>query len=119
MRVIAAGQRVGILFGPERTGLTNDDLVHADTALDPAQPAILVDERGAGGAAGRLRVAGGGRGHGRGTHVRSRRAAGDQGRAQNLFAHLERVLDESGFLRNKAMRPAMVHNLRACCSAPA
>ena len=38
---------------------------------------------------------------------------------QNLFAHLEQVLDESGFLRNKAMRPAMVHNLRACCSAPA
>jgi tRNA/rRNA methyltransferase len=31
----------------------------------------------------------------------------------NLFAHLERALDESGFLRNKAMRPAMVHNLRA------
>jgi tRNA/rRNA methyltransferase len=31
----------------------------------------------------------------------------------NLFAHLERALDESGFLRNKAMRPAMVNNLRA------
>jgi tRNA/rRNA methyltransferase len=32
---------------------------------------------------------------------------------QNLFEHLERALDQSGFLRNKAMRPAMVHNLRA------
>ena len=32
---------------------------------------------------------------------------------QNLFAHLERALDQSGFLRNKAMRPAMVNNLRA------
>ena len=32
---------------------------------------------------------------------------------QNLFAHLERALDQSGFLRHKAMRPAMVNNLRA------
>ena len=31
----------------------------------------------------------------------------------NLFDHLERALDQSGFLRNKAMRPAMVHNMRA------
>ena len=27
------GQRVGILFGPERTGLTNDELVYADAVL--------------------------------------------------------------------------------------
>src|SRR5688572_23857151 len=32
-RWVAAGDRVGILFGPERTGLENDDIVHADTAL--------------------------------------------------------------------------------------
>src|SRR5690242_11782639 len=30
---IGQGDRVGILFGPERTGLENDDMVHADTAL--------------------------------------------------------------------------------------
>ena len=36
---IAAGERVGILFGPERTGLENDDMVHADTALSiPLNP---------------------------------------------------------------------------------
>src|SRR5262245_3178506 len=36
---IAAGQRVGILFGPERAGLTNEDLVHADTAVSiPLNP---------------------------------------------------------------------------------
>src|SRR3954469_14375888 len=29
----AQGDKVGILFGPERTGLTNDDMVQADTAL--------------------------------------------------------------------------------------
>ena len=32
---------------------------------------------------------------------------------QNLFAHLERALDQSGFLRHEAMRPSMVNNLRA------
>src|SRR5438128_1565481 len=36
---IAGGERVGILFGPERTGLENDDMVHADTALSiPLNP---------------------------------------------------------------------------------
>ena len=32
---------------------------------------------------------------------------------QNLFDHLERALDQSGFLRNKDMRPSTVLNLRA------
>ena len=36
---IGQGETVGILFGPERTGLTNDDMVHADTALSiPLNP---------------------------------------------------------------------------------
>jgi tRNA/rRNA methyltransferase len=30
---IAAGQGVGMLFGPERTGLTNDELIYADAVL--------------------------------------------------------------------------------------
>src|ERR671910_96217 len=35
----AEGDKVGILFGPERTGLTNDDMVQADTALSiPLNP---------------------------------------------------------------------------------
>src|SRR5262249_20250401 len=32
-RWIGRDERVGILFGPERTGLHNDDMVHADTVL--------------------------------------------------------------------------------------
>src|SRR5258708_1430840 len=32
---------------------------------------------------------------------------------QGLFDHLERALDQSGFLRHKDMRPSMVLNLRA------
>jgi tRNA/rRNA methyltransferase len=30
---LARGERVGVLFGPERTGLSNDDLIYADAVL--------------------------------------------------------------------------------------
>ena len=40
-RRIGAGQRVGILFGPERTGLGNDDVSLADAVLTfPVDPAF-------------------------------------------------------------------------------
>ena len=110
----AGGEKVGVLFGPERTGLTNDDMVHADTALSiPLNPqfsslniaqAVLVvayEWATAGEDAPAERMA---------DHA-TRPATKDE--MQNLFAHLERALDQSGFLRNKAMRPAMVNNLRA------
>jgi tRNA/rRNA methyltransferase len=36
---LAAGERVGILFGPERTGLSNDDLIYADAVVSvPVNP---------------------------------------------------------------------------------
>src|SRR5690349_11986638 len=38
-QVIASGGRAGILFGPERTGLTNEDLALADaTLMVPVNP---------------------------------------------------------------------------------
>jgi tRNA/rRNA methyltransferase len=111
---IGEGEKVGILFGPERTGLTNDDMVHADTALsiplnpqfsslNIAQAVLLVAYEWA--------VAGEGTPSERMSDHATRPATKDE--ILNLFAHLERTLDQSGFLRNKAMRPAMVHNLRA------
>jgi tRNA/rRNA methyltransferase len=111
---IGEGEKVGILFGPERTGLTNDDMVHADTALsiplnpqfsslNIAQAVLLVAYEWA--------VAGEGTPEERMSEHATRPATKDE--LINLFAHLERALDQSGFLRNKAMRPAMVHNLRA------
>jgi tRNA/rRNA methyltransferase len=113
-RWTAEGDKVGILFGPERTGLTNDDMVQADTALsiplnpqfsslNIAQAVLLVSYEWAmaeeEGPAERM------------SDHSTRPATKDE--LQNLFAHLERALDQSGFLRNKAMRPAMVNNLRA------
>jgi tRNA/rRNA methyltransferase len=36
---VAAGERVGILFGPERTGLANDELIYADAVVSvPVNP---------------------------------------------------------------------------------
>jgi tRNA/rRNA methyltransferase len=110
----ADGDKVGILFGPERTGLTNDDMVQADTALsiplnpqfsslNIAQAVLLVSYEWA--------MAQEDAPVERMSDHSTRPATKDE--LQNLFAHLERALDQSGFLRNKAMRPAMVNNLRA------
>ena len=111
---IGQGERVGILFGPERTGLENDDMVHADTALsiplnpqfsslNIAQAVLLVAYEWA--AAGEETPAE------RMSDHATRPANKEE--LQNLFDHLERALDQSGFLRNKDMRPSMVLNLRA------
>ena len=112
--LIGQGERVGILFGPERTGLENDDMVHADTALsiplnpqfsslNIAQAVLLVAYEWA--AAGEETPAE------RMSDHATRPASKEE--LQNLFDHLERALDQSGFLRNKDMRPSMVLNLRA------
>jgi tRNA/rRNA methyltransferase len=111
---IARGRKVGILFGPERTGLSNDDMVHADTALtiplnpqfsslNVAQAVLIVAYEWAAANDATLaeRLA---------DHA-TRRASKEE--LQNLFDHLERALDQSGFLRHEAMRPSMVLNLRA------
>jgi tRNA/rRNA methyltransferase len=111
---IAAGERVGILFGPERTGLENDDIVQADTALsiplnpqfsslNVAQAVLLVSYEW---------IASADETPVERMSKHATRPA-DKDELQSLFAHLERALDQSGFLRHQAMRPAMVNNLRA------
>lgn len=111
---ITAGERVGVLFGPERTGLENDDMVHADTALsiplnpqfsslNVAQAVLLVSYEW---------IASADETSAERMSAHATRPA-DKDELQNLFAHLERALDQSGFLRHQAMRPAMVNNLRA------
>ncbi len=110
----ARGGKVGILFGPERTGLETDDIVHADTALsiplnpqfsslNVAQAVLLVAYEWA--------AAGDDTPAERMSDHATRPATKDE--LRNLFDHLERALDQSGFLRHKKMRPSMVLNLRA------
>jgi tRNA/rRNA methyltransferase len=110
---LAAGTPVGLLFGPERSGLVNDDLALADTLLVvPLNPAfaslnlamavLLVgyewfqaaDE----------------------TPPRRLETGGQppaaKGELVNFFERLEAALDETGFLHPPEKRPAMRRNLR-------
>jgi tRNA/rRNA methyltransferase len=110
----AAGERCGVLFGPERTGLQNDDLVHADTvltiplnphftSLNIAQTVLLVAYEWS-------------QRHDAGqeeTLVTNHARPATKAELANLFEHLERELDESGFLRVPEKRPDMVRNIRA------
>ena len=111
--VCSRALRVGILFGPERAGLDNDDMACADalvryplnpqfmslnlaqavmvmayewwTADDPTPPRELMTNE-------------------------SRVAVKDK--LENFLAHLVSQLDASGFLRNQPKRPGMVRNIR-------
>jgi tRNA/rRNA methyltransferase len=113
-RWTAAGERCGVMFGAERTGLENDDLVHADTvlsipvnphfaSLNLAQAVLLVAyEWSQADAAGQDEIL-----------VTNTSRPATKAELNNLFAHLERELDESGFLRVPEKRPDMVRNIRA------
>ena len=111
---LAAGETCGVLFGPERTGLLNDDVALADTvltvplnpgfsSLNLAQAVLIVSYEwftsGAAAPSERLRRGG------------SRPAA--KAELLNFFEHLEEELVRNGFLRNRESRPSMVRNLRS------
>jgi tRNA/rRNA methyltransferase len=110
---LAAGEPCGVLFGPERTGLLNDEIALADTvlsvplnpgfsSLNLAQAVLIVGYEWFTALASpppeRLHLG------------RSRPANKEQLLA--FFEHLEEALDESGFLRTADKRPSMVRNLR-------
>ncbi|MBF0391689.1 MAG: RNA methyltransferase [Alphaproteobacteria bacterium] len=112
---VAAGMGVGVLFGPERTGLENDDVVLADTVLNVplnpdycslnlAQAVLLIGYEW-------FQA-------GQGEPKAFDMSKGGWGRPAtkeellNLFTHLERELDACGFLRHQEKRPSMVRNIR-------
>jgi tRNA/rRNA methyltransferase len=111
---IAAGETCGVLFGPERTGLVNDDVALADTvltvplnpafsSLNLAQAVLIVGYEwftAAASTAPEILRSGG-----------SRPATKEE--LLNFFAHLEEALTISGFLRDPDKRPRMVRNLRS------
>jgi tRNA/rRNA methyltransferase len=107
------GQKCGVLFGAERMGLENDDVVLADTVIEaPLNPAYkslnlaqavlliswswfrLADETP------ELRLELGG----------TRPATKEE--LLNFFTRMEAALIESGFLYPEAKRPAMIRNIR-------
>lgn len=108
-----AGERVGILFGPERTGLLNDDIPLADAvvtipvnpdfaSLNLAQAVLLLGyswwRAGREVAARRLET---------GSSPPATKAELD-----NLFLRLEEALEEGGFYTTEEQRPSMVRNMR-------
>lgn len=54
---VAAGERIAIIYGPERAGLENDDVARANAIITvPVNPDFPSLNLGAGGAAERLRM---------------------------------------------------------------
>ena len=111
---VAAGEPCGVLFGPERTGLLNDDLTLADTvltvplnpgfsSLNLAQAVLIVGYEWFTAAAEAPPET---------LHTGLSRPA-TKAELSNFFAHLEEELVKNGFLRNRESRPSMVRNLRS------
>jgi tRNA/rRNA methyltransferase len=112
---IASGNKIGVLFGPERTGLDNEDLVLSNasinvplnpeyTSLNLAQAVLLIGYEWF-------------QANSQMPMPMQDFRSGDtdvatKGEMQDLFAHLEQELDNKGFLRVKHKRPVMVRNIR-------
>jgi tRNA/rRNA methyltransferase len=110
---LAAGERVGILFGPERTGLANDDLIYADAvvsvpvnpdfvSLNLAQAVLLLAYewfRAGGGVSERREAAPAG-------------APATKGELDQLLEHLIAELDAVNFFRSADRRESMSRALR-------
>lgn len=110
---IGKGERVGVLFGPERAGLESDDVSLADAIiyvpLNPAfaslnlgQAVLLIGyewwQAGSEFPAAQTPL---------GKSARANRA-----QLAGLFEHLEAELVACGFLRNEEKRPSVMRNIR-------
>jgi len=112
-RVFAEEGRAGLLFGPERTGLENDDIALADAlmmvpvnpafaSLNLAQCVLLMsyEWHKAGDATPGARI----------EYQQTRPAKKEE--LLGFFEHLEGELDRFGFLKPPEKRPSMIRNLR-------
>lgn len=114
LRQIAVRElRAGLLFGPERAGLDNDDMAAADALVRfPLNPAFMSLNL----AQAVMVMAYEWWTAGDGTPPRAlmtnETQVATKGRLDNFLAHLVDQLDACGFLRNLPKRPGMVRNLR-------
>jgi TrmH family RNA methyltransferase len=111
--ICTRGLRAGLLFGPERAGLDNDDMAAADALVRyPLNPAFMslnlaqavmvmayewwtADDETPPRAL-----------------MTNETQVATKGRLDNFLAHLVDQLDACGFLRNVPKRPGMVRNIR-------
>jgi tRNA/rRNA methyltransferase len=109
---IAAGEKHGVLFGPERTGLANEEMALADkiitfpvnpaySSLNLAQAVLLV------GYEWRKALDGGAP-----FAAPDRSPPAPREMTLSFFAYLESELERAGFFRPLAKRPVMQQNLR-------
>jgi tRNA/rRNA methyltransferase len=107
------GLQAGLLFGPERAGLDNDEIAAADALVRyPLNPAfmslnlaqavmVMTYEWWTAGDDTPTRIL-----------MTNETQVADKGKLDNFLAHLVDELDACGFLRNLPKRPGMVRNLR-------
>ncbi|MFZ0730597.1 MAG: RNA methyltransferase [Methylovirgula sp.] len=109
---IGAGEKHGVLFGPERTGLANEELAIADqiitfpvnpayASLNLAQAVLLVGYEWRKALDGRAPFA-----------PPERSPPAPREMILSFFAYLEGELERAGFFRPLAKRPVMQQNLR-------
>ena len=113
MRTAPAASRVGVLFGPERSGLTSDDVALADAVISvPLNPAFTsLNLAQAVFVVGYEWILGEMETPAREVPMGATRPATKQ-ELLGFFARLEAALDASGFLLPVEKRPIMVRNLR-------
>jgi tRNA/rRNA methyltransferase len=111
--ISARGLRSGLLFGPERAGLDNDDMAAADALVRyPLNPAfmslnlaqavmVMAYEWWTAGDDTPVR-----------TLMTNETTVATKGKLDGFLAHLVDELDACGFLRNQPKRPGMVRNIR-------
>jgi tRNA/rRNA methyltransferase len=105
--------RAGILFGPERAGLDNDDMAQADALvrypLNPAFMSLNLSQAVMVLAYEWWTAAELAPSH---TLMTNETRIATKGELENFLGHLITELDECGFLRNLPKRPGMVRNIR-------
>ncbi len=122
---IAEGQKIGLLFGGEKSGLTNDELSYANTIITaPVNPGfaslnlaqavcIVVYEFYSGISNGELgRVTDSDMGRTEGLSVDGTRAA-NKHEYMHFIGFLERVLEEKGFFYPDEKKNMMLNNIKS------
>jgi tRNA/rRNA methyltransferase len=107
------GLRTGLLFGPERAGLDNDDMAQADALVRfPLNPAFMSLNLAQAVMVMAYEWWTADDGTPPRTLMTNESKAATKGLLENFLTHLVDQLDACGFLRNQPKRPGMVRNLQ-------
>ncbi|HJM49526.1 MAG TPA: RNA methyltransferase [Alphaproteobacteria bacterium] len=105
--------RAGVLFGPERAGLDNDDVALAEALVEvPVNPAFASLNLAQAVLLVAYECARAGRAEAAPAVPPGRTRPANREELIGFFEHLEGELDASGFLYPKEKRPTMVRNIR-------